>query len=232
MYIQSGFFSLLALIFCRETYAPVLLERKTLRLRKETGNPDLRSKLDTGLTPIDLFKRSLIRPTKLLLLSPVCTILCAFTAIAYGELYLLFTTFTYVFEGQYHFSSGTVGLTYIGIGIGLIFGGLGFGAVSDKILKAKAKQGEMKPEYRLPLMVPGSFCIPMGLFIYGWTVQYHEHWAVPLVGTLILGLGLMSVFVRLPVTFGCLRIRNANETHRWQSKPTLSTLIHSMPHRR
>ncbi|KAF2239141.1 rade putative MSF transporter [Viridothelium virens] len=195
--ILAGFFDILCLVFCRETYAPVLLQRKTLRLQKETGNLDLRSKLDTGLTPIDLFKRSIIRPMKLLFFSPICTVLCIYTAIVYGILYLLYTTFTYVFEGQYGFSPGTVGLTYIGLGIGMILGMAIFGGASDRILKAKSKKGEMKPEYRLPPLVPGSFCVPIGLLIYGWTAKYHEQWAIPLLGTLIVGLGLLAVFMAI-----------------------------------
>ncbi|KAI9700577.1 MAG: hypothetical protein M1820_006731 [Bogoriella megaspora] len=194
----SGVFDLLCLVYCRETYAPVLLQRKTERLRKETGNLRLRSKLDTGLTPGDLFMRSIIRPTKLLCFMPICTVLCLYTAVVYGILYLLFTTFTYVFEEQYHFSSGNVGLTYLGIGIGLLVGLGAFGFASDRILKAKTKNGgEMKPEYRLPPLVPGSFCIPLGLFLYGWTAQYHEQWAIPLLGTLFVGIGMLAVFMAI-----------------------------------
>ncbi|KAI9693735.1 MAG: hypothetical protein M1822_003006 [Bathelium mastoideum] len=193
----AGVFDILCFIFCRETYAPVILERKALRLRKETGNPNLRSKMSSGLPPREFFKRSIIRPTKLLLFSPICTILCIYTAIIYGTLYLLFTTFTYIFEGQYGFSSGSVGLTYIGIGIGMILGMAIFGGASDRILKAKTKNGEMKPEYRLPPLVPGSFCVPIGLFIYGWTAQYHEQWAVPLFGTLVVGIGVLAVFMAI-----------------------------------
>ncbi|KAL9091713.1 MAG: hypothetical protein Q9165_004789 [Trypethelium subeluteriae] len=215
----AGFFDILCLIFCRETYAPVLLQRKTLRLQKETGNLELRSKLDTGLTPSDLFKRSIFRPTKLLFFSPICTVLCVYTAIVYGILYLLYTTFTYVFEGQYGFSPGTVGLTYIGLGIGMILGMAIFGGASDRILKAKSKTGEMKPEYRLPPLVPGSFCVPIGLFIYGWTAKYHEQWAVPLLGTLIVGLGLLAVFVcQSHVTLAKISI--ANNLRRWPFRRT------------
>ncbi len=83
-------------------------------------------------------------------------------AVVYGYLYLLFTTITEVYEGRYHFSQGTVGLTYLGIGVGALGGVIIFGIASDRILKAKSKAGEMKPEYRLPPMIPGSFLIPIG----------------------------------------------------------------------
>ena len=99
---------------------------------------------------------------KLLFLSPIVLALSTYMAVVYGYLYLLFTTITEVYEGQYHFGQGTVGLTYLGIGVGSLLGVIIFGIASDKILKAKSKNGEMKAEYRLPPMIPGSFVIPIG----------------------------------------------------------------------
>lgn len=152
----SAFFSL------RESYPPILLERKAKKLRKETGNENLRSKLASPLSPAALFKISIVRPMKLLFLSPIVLALSTYMAVVYGYLYLLFTTITEVYENQYHFSQGTVGLTYLGIGVGSLFGVVIFGIASDRILKAKSKTGEMKAEYRLPPMIPGSFIIPIG----------------------------------------------------------------------
>ena len=99
---------------------------------------------------------------KLLLFSPIVLALSTYMAVVYGYLYLLFTTITEVYEGQYHFGQGTVGLTYLGIGVGSLIGVIIFGIASDKILQAKSKNGEMKAEYRLPPMIPGSFVIPIG----------------------------------------------------------------------
>ena len=71
-----------------------------------------------------------------------------------------------------------------------------FGALSDRMLKAKAaKTGVMKPEYRLPLLLPGAVFIPVGIFIYGWTAEKHVFWFVPILGTAFLGVGLIGVFV-------------------------------------
>lgn len=147
---------------------------------------------------------SIIRPMKMLCLSPIVLALSTFMAVVYGYLYLLFTTLTGVFENTYHFSPGSVGLTYLGIGLGSILGLLLFGSVSDRIVKAKSAAGEMKPEYRLPPMIPGAWAIPIGckfsyryisvdlcmlnglVFIYGWTAEKGVHWIAPILGT---GLG-------------------------------------------
>lgn len=196
--IATGGIAVLAAIFLRETYAPVLLDRKVKRLRKETGNTDLRSKLDNGLNPKQLFIRAIVRPTKLMFLSPICALMSFYMAIVYGFLYLLFTTFTFVFEDSYGFSQSTVGLVYLGIGIGN-FIGLGLlGFTSDRVMTSLAKKhndGVAKPEYRLPLLMYVGPCMPFGLFLYGWTAQYEVHWAVPLLGTLFVGVGLIACFM-------------------------------------
>ena len=149
-------------LILRETYAPQILERKAKKLRKETGNQNLRSKFDSNLSATEHFKLAIIRPAKLLVLSPIVLALSTFIAVVYGYLYLLFTTITNVFEGVYHFSPGNVGLTYLGLGVGCFVGLFIFGMASDRIMKAKSASGEMKPEYRLPPMIPGAWAVPIG----------------------------------------------------------------------
>lgn len=78
----------------------------------------------------------------------------------------------------------------------MIFGLALFSVLSDKMLKARSGKGEMKPEYRLPLMVYISPIMPVGFFIYGWSANAHTHWIVPILGTLVIGLG--SLFVIIP----------------------------------
>jgi len=198
-------------MFLRETYAPVVLEQKARRLRKTTGNTNLRSKLQSPLTPAALFKLSIIRPIRMLIFSPIVLALSTYMAVVYGYLYLLFTTITEVYEKQYHFSQGSVGLTFLGIGIGSLFGVIIFGLASDRIVKAKAKSGEMKPEYRLPPMMVGSFFIPIGreypyyvistflikfaVFMYGWTAERQVFWIAPIIRTGLVGLGLLATFM-------------------------------------
>lgn len=115
----------------------------------------------------------------------------------YGYLYLLFTTFPSVFEGHYGFTTGTIGLSYIGIGIGCLLGTVITGYTTDKILVYLAKRngGERKPEYRLPAMIPGAFAIPVGLVWYGWSADKGVQFIMPIVGTVWFGVGLMMIFM-------------------------------------
>lgn len=50
------------------------------------------------------------------------------------------------------------------------------------------------PEYRLPLLVPFSLLIPLGLFTYGWSAQTRTHWLLPNLGALIFAIGLIVCF--------------------------------------
>lgn len=127
--------------------------------------------------------------------SPIVFGLSLYIAVVYGYLYLLFTTMTFVFREQYGISLSNVGLTFLGIGLGQFIGLIFFGAFSDRLLKRLAKGGEMKPEYRLPLLWPGAIMIPLALFLYGWTAEYKVHWIVPILGTTMLGAGMMGAFM-------------------------------------
>ena len=116
--------TILSPFLIRETYGPVLLEAKARRLRKETGNPQLKSRLDPGVSRREVVFKALIRPPKLLLTSFVVTIIALDVAVVYGYQYLVFTTLAYIFQDKYHLSTGISGLVYLGNGIGTILGEL------------------------------------------------------------------------------------------------------------
>jgi multidrug resistance protein len=201
--IMSGVMAIITLLFVKETYPYVLLERKTKRLREETGNSSLRSALDTGRTPRDLFAFSIFRPLKMLL-SPVVFSLSLYAAVVYSYLYLCFTTFEVVFGSQYGFSSGQSGLVTLGFGVGSVVGIIGCGVASQKISGHLTEKngGDARPEYRLPPMIVGAFCTPVGLFWYGWSAQAKTHWIVPILGTFFIGVGMVLTYVSIPLLFG------------------------------
>lgn len=90
---QAGAVFVATMLFMRESYAYVILQRKiTGRLRKETGNPHLRSALDNGRDPKELFRFSILRPIKMLFLSPIVILMSLYMATIYGYLYLMVMT--------------------------------------------------------------------------------------------------------------------------------------------
>lgn len=168
-------------------------------MRKETGNENLRSKLDAGLSPSDYFRRGIIRPIKMLVYSPICIIFAVYMAVVYGYLYLMFTSITYVFEEYYNFTTSHVGLVFLGLGIGSMAGLVYFSITSDQTLKKMAAtEGQgLKPEYRLIPLPLGTILLPIGFFIYGWTAEYKIHWIVPIIGHVIIGFGNLLVLLSL-----------------------------------
>ncbi|KAJ1336167.1 MFS transporter DHA1 family multidrug resistance protein [Microdochium nivale] len=185
-------------VFMRESYAPILLERKAAKLRKDTGDSRYTSKLDSGLGGGAMFKRSIVRPLKLLVFSPICTVFAVFMAMVYGYLYLLFTSVAFVFQQSYRFSTSMVGLVYIGLGVGSLLGMAWFAADSNKAMQTAMKetgQARVKPEIRLALLPHGTIILPVGFFIYGWTANYQTHWIAPVIGLTIIGIGNILCFM-------------------------------------
>jgi multidrug resistance protein len=195
MAITTAPLAAVVVLFMPESYPFVLLERKTKRMRKQTGNLGLSSALDTGRTRSELFVFSILRPLKMLLL-PTVFLLSFYAALVYSYFNLCFTTFPGVFGGQYGFGSGAAGLATLGMGVGSVVGVFFCGAVSDKLSAYLTKKhgGDMKPEYRLPIIVVGGICVPVGLFWYAWTAEYKLHWMLPITGTALLGAGMTITY--------------------------------------
>ena len=109
----------------RETNPRVLMRRKVHRLQQELNRPDLRSCYDADIqqqTPTRILLNGIVRPLKMLFFSPIIFLLSLYMSVAYGLLYLLFTTITQVFTETYNWDPDICGLAYIGLGIGRCWG--------------------------------------------------------------------------------------------------------------
>ncbi|CAG8971642.1 hypothetical protein HYALB_00003110 [Hymenoscyphus albidus] len=152
----------------RETYAPLLLERKASKLRKSTGNTSLKVEpaSSTPISATELFWRTVTRPSKMILYSPIIFSLGIYTGIVFAYLYLMLVTFTEVYEQKYGFGIGVTGLTSLGLGVGCSIGMIGFGTASDRIMKRQTTRGKPNiPENRLITMIPAVVMLPVTYFI-------------------------------------------------------------------
>jgi len=109
--------------FNKETNHRILMSRKVQRLQQELGRDDLRSCYGEASSRQTqsrgrILLNGLIRPTKMLVLSPVVFFMSIYIAFVYGVLYLLFTTIPPVFESAYGFNVGLTGLVYLSLGVG------------------------------------------------------------------------------------------------------------------
>jgi hypothetical protein len=83
----------------------------------------------------------------MLLFCPLITGLSLYIAAVYGFTYLLFSTFSVVFEEQYHYSGGNLGLAYLGLAGGMLLSLSIASVVSDRTyVHLTKKNGEEKPE--------------------------------------------------------------------------------------
>jgi multidrug resistance protein len=195
--IADGVIQFVGLFLLQETYAPILLQRKKVKLIKETGNTDLHTEWDDpSRTLSQTLKTGLARPFRLLGTQIIIQMLALYMAYTYGLMYLVLSTFPTLWADVYHESIGIGGLNYISLGVGLFIGTQVCAPLQDRIYRAlkKRNNGVGKPEFRVPLMVPGALCVPIGLFWYGWSAQAELHWIMPNIGVAFFGFGVITSF--------------------------------------
>ncbi|KAL6917806.1 hypothetical protein FSST1_009301 [Fusarium sambucinum] len=137
----------------------------------------------------------------LLIFEPMCLNLCIFTAILLGILYLFFGAFPLVFGKLYDFNLWQVGLSFLGILVGMV-AAAGLDPVwhrirSNLIRKLSTEtgvQGNSQPEFRLPPAIVGALIVPVGIFMFGWSCYPWIHWIVPIIGSAIFRSGIFLVF--------------------------------------
>ncbi|KII87948.1 hypothetical protein PLICRDRAFT_112075 [Plicaturopsis crispa FD-325 SS-3] len=186
----------------QETYAPVLLERKAKLIREsmqlDTEKGAISRPVRTVFESNDrqwqhIFMRAITRPIILFFHEPVIQLLGIYMGFIYGLLYVFLTTIPSIFEGVYGQRPGFAGIHYLALGLGLAASSQINAHFLDRIyifLKER-NNGIGRPEFRLPLMVPGTICLPIGLLICGWAVEAHVHWIVPDIGIVFIGVSNM-----------------------------------------
>ncbi|KAK7054628.1 hypothetical protein VNI00_003091 [Paramarasmius palmivorus] len=170
-----------ALLFLKETYGPVIRERLS------AANSGSSATIDALATNDEAQKH----PSNL------------YAAIIFGILNAFFTTFPILFEDEYGFSPGSTGLTYLGGGLGELLSAIIMGGIGASIYaKLSAGNGGVgKPEYRVPAMYPAAILAPGGLFWYGWSAQNHLHWIMPVLGSAIFCFGMIASLLPIQLYF-------------------------------
>lgn len=195
--IADALIQIMGLFFLQETYTPVLIDRKKIKLIKETGNLYLYTDFDRpDRTLSKTLRAALSRPFILLSTQIIIQVLGLYMAFLYGLMYLVLSTFPMLWTEEYHQGIGMGSLNYISLGLGFFLGAQTAAFFQDKIYKAlkKRNNGVGKPEFRVPLMIPGALLVPLGLLLYGWSSQKHLHWIVPNIGTTIFCAGTIIVW--------------------------------------
>jgi len=203
--IWSGSLFASVVLFVPETFHKALLKRKAQRKRKETGNDRWYASIEkTNRSVTETVVRSCYVPFKLLFFEPMCLLLCLYSALLLGIVYLFFGAFPLVFRVNHDFNLWQVGLTFCGLGAGMIVGVLtdpwwhkNHVRLVQNQKKSTGEDVQPEPEFRLPPAMGGAFLVPIGLFWFGWTTYRGVHWIVPIVGSAVFGAGYVSIPLRV-----------------------------------
>ena len=195
--IVCSFNTIVGFFFLTESYPPVILEarkkayedlseneHKSYRMAGQDDRP-FRSKLAT----------SMARPLRILFTQPIVLTMAVYQAVLFGTTYSLYTNFQAIYGDLYSFDTTTVGLMYLGPGLGFLTAVWFIVPKIDTVYNYLGRKNnvEPKPEYRLPLANIGAVLIPSSLFVFAWTVQFKVHFVVPLISTAFFGLGQITI---------------------------------------
>lgn len=175
----------------KETYGPLILKRRAARLRKETGNTQYYTQHEKQIAAQSVLRvatLALTRPLRLLAFHPLVQMTAVISAFSYGTLYIVLSSFADLWSSHYHQRLSISGLHYIACALGELAGSQVGGRLMDALyrrMKSRAGDGEHRPEFRIPLTLPGALVAPIGLFVYGWTAQYQVHWIAVDIGIFV-----------------------------------------------
>lgn len=154
-------------------------------------------------------KRVFIDPLKVLLFLrfPPVFITVFTAAIAFGALFISNISIQQKFsQPPYNYSEIIVGLLYLPAGLGYFIASLFGGRWIDKIMARQAIKANRYDENGKLIYLPedrfrenmwlANTMYPIGLLIYGWTLNYGVIFIVPAIGSFIFGASSMLVFVR------------------------------------
>ncbi|KAF2202184.1 putative MFS multidrug transporter [Delitschia confertaspora ATCC 74209] len=195
--IFTGVVQCVGFFYLQETYAPRLLVLKKRKLIKETGNEKLHTEHERpDRTLFKAIRIALVRPFRLLFTQPIVIALACYMAYLYGLMYLMLSTFPMLWVGRYHEKTGIGSLNFISMGLGFFLGTQICAPLNDALYRRlkKKNNGVGKPEFRVPMMIPASLFVPVGLFWYGWSAQARVHWVMPNIGATIFSFGIIVGF--------------------------------------
>jgi multidrug resistance protein len=182
--ILSGVVWILITFTVPETYAPTLLSRRAVKMRKDTGDDKFVTEQDLDDRPFSQrIKVFLIRPFQLLFLEPIVLFISLYMSVLYGLLYMFFVAYPIVYQEGKHYSASKTGLMFIPIAVGVILSACCSPFVNRHYLHlCKQYKGTPPPEARLIPMMLSCWFIPIGLFIFAWSSYPALSWAGPAIG--------------------------------------------------
>jgi len=182
--------------FVPETYEPVLLQRKAAQLRRETGDQSYYAPLDKNqVNMMRAIAVSCYKPFEIIIYEPMALLLDIWSSLLLGILYLSFQGFPIIFGDDHGFSQEFVGLSFLGIGIGVLI--VPFTQpIWNRIYRKQSQKhnGKPPPEVRLIIGFAGAVLCPISLICVAFTSYSHVHWIAPIISSIPFGAGTIFAF--------------------------------------
>ncbi|KAF8337451.1 MFS general substrate transporter [Cantharellus anzutake] len=178
----------------------IMMTDSLSRIRKQTGDDRYFSPYDTqGRSMAETVKLSVYKPFLIMLYEPMVLLLNIWTSTLLGIVYLTFSVFPIIFGEVHHFRKDLVGLSYLGLGLGMIFA-TGSQPIWNRVnARTREKYGalgkEPPPETTLYPAMAAAILVPVGLYMFAFTVYGSVHWAVPILLIAPFGTGTVLAFV-------------------------------------
>jgi MFS transporter, DHA1 family, multidrug resistance protein len=225
---MAGPMFIVMFLFMPETSAGYILLYRARRLRKLTGNPNLKSQSEitqAGMSFNAILWDQLVKPIEICLKDPAVLFVslpfllifletCAdpdpqtniYTSAIYSIYYSFFEVFPLVYVGIYGFNLGELGLPFLTITVGCAIGLAIYVAYNYYYLEPNiVAHGLGVQERRLVPALFATMLLPAALFWFGWTAEKSIHWIVCTIGLTLFPIGafvlFQCIFIYLPLSY-------------------------------
>lgn len=208
--VCGGFWLILCVVllgFKNETRHSVLLRRRAANIKqdRQTSNVDVPEEMRQKSLS-QLFRVTLSRPFRFLFTEAIIIFAALYNGYLYGLSFLFNDAFNLVFgtEGK-GFGVIGVGLTFLGLAIGITLGPV-VNIWQERYYQRRIREGRSRsaddrleaskddrfaniPEARVQLGKIAAITFPISLSWFAWTTptEYHIHWIVPVLATVLFG---------------------------------------------
>ncbi|TFK23218.1 drug transporter [Coprinopsis marcescibilis] len=166
-----------------ETRSAIILIRIARKIRKDTGNPQYRAKIEDERTSLKhLIWTSCTRPLFLLISEPIVTSFSVWIGLAWGIVYCMISSVGLVFTELHGFNVAQAGLGFLALVVGSL---IGFGTNFIQEWLYRKYFPTKGVEARLYSACYAAILFPIGMFIYGASCSPSVHWSGLVIGIMI-----------------------------------------------
>ncbi|KAJ5698137.1 hypothetical protein N7462_000142 [Penicillium macrosclerotiorum] len=185
----------IALCLC-ETRGSVTLTKRAKLLRQSTGDERFVTLNELEAPGIKhMLHNSSVKAIRMLFTEPVVFAFGLWISFAWFLTFLFLSVIPITFEEKRGWNEGVSGLPYIALCLGTTAGfGLNFLQIRKYESIAADPNQETRPEARLYGALCGAVWLPIGLFIYSFTQYKDLFWFGPIVGLVLISIGIFFIF--------------------------------------